>query len=161
MHITKGTNKDVQFLKEMLFEAIFWNKEAQRPNINEFFKNKIISEQIENWGRAGDRSLIAVVGNKRIGIAWYRLGNELNPSFGFIDSAIPAVGIAVCKDYRSKGIGRTLMTELINVAQADDFGALSLSVEPNNFSRKLYESLGFVKVGKAGTSWIYKLKLNI
>ena len=129
-------------------------------NIIEFFNNQIISNQIENWGRIGDTSLVAEVDKKRIGIAWFRLWTDLDPMFGFIDSAIPAVGIAVLKQNRSQGIGRTLMTELINVANIDGYSALSLSVEPENFSRILYESLGFVKVAIAGTTWIYKLELH-
>jgi len=160
MIIRQGTTEDVPFLKDMLFEAIFWNKDVERPNIDEFFKNQIINKQIEYWGRDGDRSLIAEIENNRIGIAWYRLWNDLDPMFGFIDSNSPAVGISVCNDYRSKGIGRTLMTKLIDVANKDGYSALSLSVEPKNFARMLYKSLGFIKVGKAGTSWIYKLQLK-
>jgi len=160
MIIRQGTTEDVPFLKEMLFEAIFWNKDVERPNIDDFFKNQIINKQIENWGRYGDRSLISEKADNRIGIAWYRLWNDLDPMFGFIDSNTPAVGIAVCKDFRSQGIGRTLMINLIDMANRDGYSALSLSVEPKNFSRKLYESLGFTKVGKAGTSWIYRLQLN-
>lgn len=49
------------------------------------------------------------------------------------------VYIAVHKEYRGKGLGRTLMQEVIKKTQ----GNIALHVEPDNPARYLYEKLGF------------------
>ena len=67
--------------------------------------------------------------------------------------------MGIVPQYRSQGIGRKLLRKLIDLARGDGFTGLSLSLDPANFARKLYESEGFVKVGKSGTSWTYKLEL--
>ncbi len=159
MQIRLGNDQDLVFIKEMLFEAFFWNPQFSRPEIDDFFNNQEFYKLISNWGRFGDRVVIAENKKNLIGAAWFRLWTESNHSYGFIDSTIPELGIGICSEYRSKGIGRMLLNRLISVAREDRFGALSLSVDPSNFACKLYESEGFVKVGESGTSWTYKLEL--
>lgn len=69
-----------------------------------------------------------------------------------MDGYIPAnilVYIATHKDYRGKGIGRTLMEETIKVCE----GGIALHCEPDNPARKLYEKLGF-------TSKYLEMRLN-
>ena len=61
---------------------------------------------------------------------------------------------------RRNGIGRALLRDLIAMARADRFPALSLSVSPFNPVRRLYESVGFHKVGESGTSWTFRLPLE-
>ncbi len=159
MQIRLGNDQDLVFIKEMLFEAFFWNPQMSRPELDEFFNNKEFSKLISNWGRSGDRVVIAENEQNLIGAAWFRLWTESDHSYGFIDSTIPELGIGIHSEYRSRGIGRMLLKRLISVAREDEFDALSLSVDPSNFARKLYESEGFIKVGESGTSWTYKLEL--
>lgn len=159
MQLRLGNNEDLVFIKKMLFEAFFWNPQNSRPDIDEFFNNRESHKLISNWGRFGDRLIIAENEQNPIGAAWFRLWTESNHSYGFIDPNIPELGIGIRSEYRSKGIGRMLLKKLINTAREDGFVALSLSVDPSNFARKLYESEGFVKVGESGTSWTYKLQL--
>ena len=113
MQIRLGNSEDLIFLKEMLFEAFFWKQELLRPKLEEFFENPEISKLILNWGRVGDRLLIAEQGNKRIGAAWYRLWSESDQSYGYIDSNTPELGMGIYYEYRSKGIGRILLKRLI------------------------------------------------
>ncbi len=64
------------------------------------------------------------------------------------------------KEYRSQGVGRKLLRALLETARQQNITALSLSVDPNNFALRLYESEGFVKVGASGTSWTLRLILR-
>ena len=57
---------------------------------------------------------------------------------GYIPENI-LVYIAVHKDYRGKGLGKTLMLKTFDKAE----GSIQLHVEPNNPARFLYEKLGF------------------
>ena len=159
MQLRLGNKKDLKFIKEMLFEAFFWNTRMSRPDFEEFFTNREFQKLLSNWGRFGDRVVIAEDKSIPVGVAWYRLWTESDHSYGFIDSNIPEIGIALELEYRSKGIGRILLKKLINIAREYRFTALILSVDPGNFACKLYESEGFIKVGESGTSWTYKLKL--
>ena len=72
---------------------------------------------------------------------------------GFVDADIPELGMGVRIGYRSRGVGRALLRALIAAAKRAGTGALSLSVDPANFARSLYESEGFRKVGEVETSW--------
>lgn len=144
---------DLPFLQIMLFEAFFWRLEQARPTLAEFSANAEFVKLLRGWGRPGDRALLALAAGRPAGAAWYRLWSEAEHSYGFIDTATPELGLGVAAAYRGQGIGRALLRGLIAQAQADGFAALSLSVEPENFSRALYESEGFVKVGENGGAW--------
>jgi ribosomal protein S18 acetylase RimI-like enzyme len=72
----------------------------------------------------------------------------------------PELGIAVSLQHRRNGIGRALLRDLIAMSRADRFPGLSLSVSPFNPVRRLYESVGFRKVGESGTSWTFRLPLE-
>lgn len=51
------------------------------------------------------------------------------------------------------GVATTLLTRLLADATAQGVPAVSLSVEPENPARILYERLGFVKVSEVGGAW--------
>lgn len=160
MEIRFGSENDINILREILFEACFWNPNSQRPDMDEFLKHPDISKIIANWGRDGDACLIAEYNGKVLGAAWYRFWTEEDHSYGFIEPEIPEIAIGVYPEFRSKGIGRHLLKELISHAKKANIKALSLSVDPNNFARHLYESEGFEKQGESGTSYTYKLDLK-
>ena len=68
-------------------------------------------------------------------------------------------GIAVKSNFRSQGIGKALLCELIDIAQKNSIKTMSLSVDPNNYACRFYKSAGFIKVGESGTSWTFLLNL--
>ena len=67
-----------------------------------------------------------------LGAAWFRLWTTELHSYGFVDASTPELVIAVSLQHRRNGIGRTLLRDLISMARADRFPALSLSVSPFN-----------------------------
>ena len=160
MQLRLGNSIDLDFLKQMLFEAFFWDASTRRPEFASFRDTSEFSELLAGWGRRGDRSIIAEESGTRIGGAWFRLWTPKLHSYGFVDAATPEVAMAVRQDYRSKGVGRRLLAALVETARADGVAALSLSVSPLNFARQLYESAGFRKEGESGTSWTLLLSLS-
>jgi GNAT superfamily N-acetyltransferase len=155
-----GLTTDLDFLKEMLFEAFFWDTSIKRPLFASFRDDPEFSKLVADWERRGDRAVIAEEGDMRIGAAWFRLWTPEIHSYGFVNAATPEIAMAVRQDHRSKGIGRRLLEALIERARADGFPALSLSVSPLNFARQLYESMGFRKIGESGSSWTLLLSLS-
>jgi GNAT superfamily N-acetyltransferase len=159
MNIRLGNKGDLPFLQQMLFEAFFWNPDTPRPTMNEFFANPDFQMLLSNWGRAGDKAVVAEEKNTSVGAAWYRFWTRSHHSYGFVAPEIPEIGMAVCSTQRSRGIGRALLRALIGEARNDGIPAVGLSVAPLNLARYLYESEGFVKVGESGTSWTMMIHL--
>lgn len=151
---------DLHFLKEMVFEAFFWRPEQVRPSLAEFSTNPEFQKLIRNWGRRGDRALIAEAGHRPVGAAWYRLWTNVEHSYGYLDESTPELGLGVVADWRGRGVGRALLQAAVAQAGQDGFQAISLSVEPDNFSRQLYESEGFVKVGENENAWTMLKKIS-
>jgi GNAT superfamily N-acetyltransferase len=160
VQLRSGRTTDLDFLKEMLFEAFFWDTSTKRPLFASFRDTPEFSKLLVGWERRGDRAIIADESGTRIGAAWSRLWTPALHSYGFVDAATPEIAMAVRQDYRSKGLGRRLLDALVETARADGVPALSLSVSPLNFARQLYESAGFRKVGESGTSWTLLFSLS-
>ncbi|KAA3614041.1 MAG: GNAT family N-acetyltransferase [Calditrichaeota bacterium] len=160
MHIRSANLEDLPFIEKMLFEAFFWQPEMKRPVKREFFAQPEIAKLLGNWGRAGDRAVIAEEDGVPVGAGWFRFGTDEDHSWGYVDEETPELGIGVVAEFRSKGVGRQILKTLWNVAKKDGCKAISLSVAPENFALKLYESEGFVKVGESGTSWTMVLKIE-
>jgi RimJ/RimL family protein N-acetyltransferase len=60
---------------------------------------------------------------------------------------LPEVTIGVETSYRGRGIGGQLLIALADLAHEHGFQRLSLSVEPDNPARALYERVGYRQVG--------------
>ena len=159
MKIRAGTKQDLSFLKEMLFEAFFWNPEMDRPDFDDFSNHPEFKKLLTGWGGSGDSAVIAEVDDTAVGVAWYRFWTEDNHSYGFVDENTPELGIAVHSNFRSQGIGRVLLRKIIEMARNEGIKTISLSVDPNNYACKFYGSEGFIKVGESGTSWTLLLYL--
>jgi GNAT superfamily N-acetyltransferase len=160
LEIRSAKTEDIGFLEAMLFEAFFWDATVERPAFSAFRRHPEFTKLLSGWGRHGDRGVIAEDSGRQRGAAWFRLWTTELYSYGFVDDTTPELGIAVPLIDRRKGIGRALLNELIARARADKFPALSLSVNPFNPARVLYESLGFQKVGESGASWTFRLRLE-
>lgn len=144
----------------MLFEAFFWDPTVERPAFNDFRRRPEFTRLLSDWGRHGDRGLIAEDRGRLLGAAWFRLWTPACHSYGFVDATTPELGLAVSQGDRRRGMGRALLRELIALAREDKLQALSLSVSPFNPALALYQSLGFTKVGESGTSWTLRLLLD-
>src|SRR5262245_10295711 len=110
---------DRAFLEEMLFEAFFWDPARPRPTLAEFRGHPEFSKLLADWGRPGDRGVVAEEQQCKIGAAWFRLWTAELHSYGFVDAETPELGIAVASAHRSKGVGRAMLRRLIELARAD------------------------------------------
>ncbi|MFK7696825.1 GNAT family N-acetyltransferase [Paenibacillus sp. HJGM_3] len=147
---------EYDFFMDMQYESIYILKD--KPPKEELLKAPNIKKYNEKWGRKGDRVLIAYKGYSPVGAVWYRLFDENEKGYGFVDSDTPELGIAILCEYRKQGIGQILMNAIINQAKLDGYKSLSLSVDPENTGAvRLYYNLGFKYCGLSGTSWTMKL----
>ena len=99
----------------------------------------------------GDFGVVAEVDGNPIGVCWSQFLPADDPGYGFVDEQTPEASLWVSRDARGQGLGRRLLQALVSEAKARGLGQISLSVEPDNFAKQLYGSLGFEDVaGREG-----------
>jgi len=143
---------DLEFLMDMMYESIHISE--NKPPKEELLNLPHLKKYSEEWGRQGDRALIAFNEDKLpVGAAWYRLFTKDNKGYGYVNDSTPELGIALTNEARGNGVGTMLMKKLMEAALEDGYTSLSLSVDPNNIQAvQLYKKLGFVQCGMSGTS---------
>lgn len=156
INIREYKDTDYNFLKEMLFEAVFWRKkEHERPPFEEGLKYDGVRNALEDWQRrAGDTALVAEIDSVLVGAVWYRYFTEDNNIRGYYDNNVPVVVIGVHKDSRHKGIGGRMMQAIFDYAAKQNINKLSLCVSKDNYAINLYKQQGFVEHIDIGDSWI-------
>ena len=136
----------------MLGEAAVWRPDKPTPDADQVMADPRYAMYLAGWPRQGDAGLVAEQ-DGLVGAAWYRTYTEASHGHGFIAPDVPELSIAVIAPRRQEGIGRTLLSDLIELSVVEGYRALSLSVAENNPARRLYESLGFEYVTKRGGTW--------
>ena len=144
--------EDFTFLATMLGEAAVWRPDKPTPTADQVLADPRYALYLAGWPRQGDYGLVAEQDGP-VGAAWYRTFSAESPGLGFVADDVPELAIAVVASRRHEGIGRQLLSELINASVAQGYPALSLTVAEQNPARRLYESVGFVAVEQHGTSW--------
>ena len=144
--------QDVRFLRDMLHHA-FYRRESGG-------EEQPVYRYVSGWGRHGDAGVIAIDAGFPVGAAWYRLFKEAEPGYGFVDEQTPELAVAVVPSRRGRGLGRELLTALMERARRDGFESLSLSVEDDNPAIGLYEALGFRAVAEQGTHLTMRASLG-
>jgi len=141
--LRKSRHSDIPFLREMLYEAVFWRDGATRPSFEEGLAYPEVSKALADWGRAGDTAVIASVDSIPVGAAWYRYWTDSNSIRGYVDKETPVIVIAVHRDCRHQGVGTRMMEWLIDYASQNSVQKLSLSASKDNYAIDLYRQLGF------------------
>lgn len=125
------------------------------------FQGEELTEPMErDWivGRMNARAtdngvtLMAVAGDRIVG------GSQVDRSV-LASRHVGDLGISIAKDYRGMGLGRALMTALIDEARTtlEGLRMIRLDVfETNDVAQSLYKSLGFVEIGRTPGA-IYRL----
>ncbi len=138
----------------MLFEAAFWRPSLTRPRLEVGLLRPELAKLLLGWGRPGDTALLAVsTAARSLGAAWYRFWSKDDHSYGFVSEQIPELAIGVRQEARRQGIGGLLLRALLDEAGRQGIAQVSLSVELDNPALRLYERLGFEKMGREGDAW--------
>jgi len=149
--LRRGGAQDARFLRDMLVHAYYGR--ARVPG-------SLVSRYVRGWGRPGDTAVVALEGGFPVGAAWFRVFPAAGPGYGFVDESTPELAIAVVPSKRGHGVGDELLGALIQKAQSAGYGRLSLSVEPGNPARKLYERHGFAVVDEGAEAWTMVAELD-
>ncbi len=143
---------DLGFLTEMLYQSIFVPP-GEPPPARTILDEPRIAHCLHEWGRIGDFALVAECGERLAGAAWLRFMPSDHPGFGYVAEDVPEIGIALEPWARGQVVGTRLLAGLGAHARSAGIRALSLSVDPRNPAPRLYQRLGWTKVGAVDGSW--------
>lgn len=158
--VRRAESSDADFLAEMLVAAAFWRSDGPSGSVTEVLSQPQLAHYVAGWPRAGDLGVIALEAHQAVGAAWVRLLPESDPGYGFVDAATPELSVGVARAWRGRGIGSRLLGALIAAAREQGLASLSLSVEPDNYARHLYERVGFRQVEEVSGSLTMLLRLQ-
>jgi len=105
-----------------------------------------LAHYVSGSPRPGELGVVAEDGPP-VGAARLRLLPEHDRGYGFADAETPELSIGAVPTHRGRGIASLLLKALVLSAREQRHEALSLSVEPDNPARRLYERCGFQVVG--------------
>jgi len=137
---------DDDFLGEMLVAAACWRLDGPLGDVQSVLARPELAHYVSGWPRPGDLGVVAEDGPP-VGAAWLRLLPGHDRGYGFVDAKTPELSIGLVPTHRGRGIGSLLLNALIVSARAQRHETLSLSVEPDNPARRLYERCGFQVAG--------------
>lgn len=153
--IRSMSQSESALLKEFTYLAIYVPNGAEKPDKG-IVERPELNLYYQDFGtKRGDVCLVAETNQKVVGAAWTRLIHD----FAHLDDATPSLAIAVVEENRGKGIGTSLLTELLATLRKAGFSAVSLSVQRGNFAGKLYERAGFKVVKENGDERVMRKKL--
>lgn len=144
------TEDDLEFLGEMLYAALAWRPDVELPPAEWVLAHPQVVVFHAGWGRDGDTALVAHEDGRRQGIVWYRFFTDAEHGEGYVDEQTPELAIAVVDGSRGRGIGRQLLVAAHERARRDGISRISLSVDPDNPARRLYERVGYEPVADNG-----------
>lgn len=147
----RAVQTDAKFLGDMLVEAANWRAGGLRPR-HEVLASAEHRRYLVGWKRTADDGLVAIdPDDVPIGAAWYRMLPQNEPGLGFVGVAVPELIIGVHPLWRARGVGRSLLRGVVELAGSQGHARISLSVERDNFARNLYRAEGFSVVESTGS----------
>jgi len=156
--LRKTEVNDFEFLRKMLYEAVFWRRGENTPGFEQGLSYPEVKKALEGFGqRAKDIGVIAIADSVPAGAAWCRLWKEPDQMRGYMDDCVPVLAIAVAEGFRGKGIGAKLINELAALAAEQGIDKISLAVSKDNYALKLYIKQGFEEY-RDMSDWLIMVK---
>ena len=155
-YIVREINEEeIKLLDRFLYLAIYVHKEEVPPPFGIIYKPEL-QVYVKNLGKEDDdHILIAEADDKIVGAVWVRIMDD----YGHIDDETPSLIISVEKEYRGKGIGRSLLSSMLSLLSKCGYKAVSLSCQKENYAVSLYKSLGFEIIKDIDEEYIMRKNL--
>ena len=148
--------EEAYVLEDFLYLAIFL-RPGELPPEREVIYRPELWLYVDGFGsRRGDIAVAAWADGQAVGAAWARIMDD----YGHVDDETPSLAISLREGWRGKGIGRQLMSMLLEELRRVGFARASLSVQKDNYALKLYRSLGFQTVAEHDEDFIMVCRLD-
>lgn len=156
MIIREMKQAEYPLLDNFLYEAIFIPYGVEPPPKSIIYRPEL-QVYISEFGKSKhDIALVADINGKIAGTVWVRIMND----YGHIDDKTPSFAISVYKEYRGKGIGTALMSEMLAILKKRGYKQASLSVQKKNFAAEMYRKLGFQAIEENEEEYLMVKKLR-
>ncbi|MBI4934110.1 MAG: GNAT family N-acetyltransferase [Actinobacteria bacterium] len=140
---------DIPFLWDVLYLSIHV-RDGNEPPPRTILDDHALAHYLRDFGRfpGDDAQVVVDESGTRLAAAFSRCTTAEDPGWGHVSPDIPELGMAVVASHRGMGIGRLVLTGLL---ERQPVMSLSVDLE-NGVARRLYESLGFEWVADEGTA---------
>lgn len=156
MIIREINDDEIGLLSEFLYEAIYQSDSSQLV-ARTIIQDPSLWVYVKNFKKEkDDYCLVAIVDELIIGAVWVRCIN----GYGHIDADVPEFAISVYKEYRNRGIGYKLMSEMLKYLKEKGYAKTSLAVQKDNYALGMYQKLGFVIHDETKEEYIMICELN-
>ena len=153
--IREINEEEIKLLDRFLYLAIYVHKGEVPPPFGIIYKPEL-QVYVKNLGKEdNDHILIAEADDKIVGAVWVRIMDD----YCHIDDETPSLIISVEKEYRGKGIGRSLLSSMLSLLSKYGYKAVSLSCQKENYAVSLYKSLGFEIIKDIDEEYIMRKSL--
>jgi len=160
MIIRQLLEEEYPILEDMLYEAIY------QPDENTLIPRSVldipeVNAYIKDFGsKKDDYCLVADVDGDIVGAVWVRILSGSIKGFGYVDDNTPEFAISLFKEFRNQGLGKLLMTAMVDYLRKRGYKQTSLNVKKENYAVKLYKKMGFETICEDGEDYLMLLKLN-
>lgn len=156
MTIREMHQSEYPLLENFLYEAIFIPDGVEPPPKSIIYRPEL-QVYISGFGtNEHDIAFVADIDGKIVGAVWVRIMND----YGHIDNNTPSFAISLYKEYRGKGIGTTLMKEMLTALKVRGYKQASLSVQKENYATKMYQKVGFQIISENEEEYLMLKKLS-
>lgn len=140
----EATAADIEFLSEIVVGAAVAS--GVDVSLDRLSSYPGTYQYVEQFPQGSDVGVVAqAVDGQLIGAAWVRM---LATDAHAINQPLPELTMGVIAQYRRKGIGERLLTELYRAAAAKQIAKISLGVHKKNFPAiELYRKQGWREEG--------------
>ncbi|MFV0394202.1 MAG: GNAT family N-acetyltransferase [Coprobacillaceae bacterium] len=152
--IRKLLPNEYPILEEFLYSAIFQKDENNLIPKEIIYTEPTLQIFYKDFGMKNDFCLVVEYEKEIIGAAWVRLLNGVPKGFGNIDDTTPELAISINPNFRSKGIGKVLLKELLVSLKENNYTQISLAVQKENYALKLYQEVGFKIIKEVDEEYI-------
>lgn len=152
--------EEIPMLDNFLYEAIYIPHDYVGTVPHDIiYKDENVYSFIKDFGKFDDDyAFVAEVSGKIIGAVWSRT----NEGYGNINSSTPHLAISLYKEYRSQGIGTSMMQHILQFLKEKGYAQVSLGVNKENYAVNMYKKVGFKIIGDGAddTEWLMVCNLS-
>ena len=153
--IRKLCSKEIDLLKDFLYEAIFIPEGVEPPE-RDIVERPELRIYYDDFGQGpADHCPLAEADGRIIGAVWTRIMN----GYGHVDDETPSFAISLFSEYRSQGIGTRLMKEMLSLLKDHGYRQASLAVQKANYAVRMYRNVGFEIIDENDEEYIMACRL--
>ena len=150
MEIRSLRDDEYEILKTFLYEAIYVPEGCDRPPFDIVYRPEL-TVYYDSFGSApADNALVLDDDGRICGCCWSRIMDD----YGHVSDDTPSLAISLLPEYRGRGYGTRLLSDLLDLLRSRGFSRASLAVQKANYAVRMYEKEGFKTIDENDEEYI-------